>query len=97
MTAQNPAPGTQVAPSERVRVTVSASTTPTMQSVPRVIADDERTAAAALRQAGFVPVVIRRKLPGGYQRGVAIEQQPEFGQKAPRGGSVAIYVASNRK
>jgi serine/threonine-protein kinase len=91
--AQAPRPGTLIAPTARVRLTVSAGSRPTMHGVPRVVADDPHSAASTLRKAGFVPVVIRRKFVG-MEKGVVLEQQPSSEQKAPFGAPVAIYVSS---
>ena len=95
VTAQRPAAGSKLAPGSRVRVTVSAGPSPSMQSVPDVVGDDQNTAASTLRQAGFTPVVIRRTFAGSSQEGVVLEQQPGADLQAPRGGSVAIYVGAS--
>jgi beta-lactam-binding protein with PASTA domain len=77
----------------RVRISVSEGPSPaTPTSVPGVVGQDQASAAQALNQAGFKPLVLFRKTNDSSKSGVVVEEQPTAGASIPAGSYVAIFV-----
>lgn len=88
--SQEPQGGAQVDPGSTVSVDVSSGAPPA--PVPDVNAKSPDDAAAALRAAGFTPVITYNVDPsnGG---GNVTAQQPAAGTSAPRGSKITIMVS----
>jgi len=88
--SQEPQGGAQVDPGSTVSVDVSSGAPPA--PVPDVNAKSPDDAAAALRAAGFTPVIAYNVDPsnGG---GNVTAQQPEAGTSVPRGSKITIMVS----
>jgi eukaryotic-like serine/threonine-protein kinase len=92
--AQSPKPDSSAKTGDHVLVNVSLGPTPSPQkSVPDVVGEDEATAAADLRAAGFkVEEVIDEPTSDQSQDGVVIDEQPAASTHAPTGSEITIYV-----
>jgi serine/threonine-protein kinase len=76
-----------------VRIAISEGPSPgAPTSLPSVVGQDQASAAQALNQAGFKPVVLFRKTADQSKDGNVIEQQPASGSSIPAGSYVAIFV-----
>ncbi len=90
--AQAPASGT-ARPGARIRVNVSTGPNPgAPTTVPKVVGQDQASAALTLHQTGFKVLVLFRKTTDQTKDGVVLEQQPAANSSIPRGSYVAIFV-----
>jgi beta-lactam-binding protein with PASTA domain len=90
--AQTPGSGT-TRPGARIRVNVSTGPNPgAPTTVPKVVGQDQASAALTLRQTGFKVLVLFRKTTDQTKDGVVLEQQPAANSSIPRGSYVAIFV-----
>ena len=77
----------------RVRVSVSNGPNPAAAAtIPKVVGQDQASAASALRDAGFKPLVLFRKTTDPSKDGLVLEQQPSATTSIPRGSYVAIFI-----
>ena len=91
--AQRPAAGATVARGARVRINVSNGPNPQpLVAVPDVTGEDEATATADLKAAGFAVQVFDQPTSDPNQDGVVLDEDPAPGTRIPRGSQVAIYV-----
>jgi serine/threonine-protein kinase len=91
--AQNPTPNTSVAKGSRVRLNVSVGPNPqASKTVPDVTGQDEQTATATLRQAGFTVDAFDEATTDQSQDGVVVDEEPPGGTSAPKGSVVTIYI-----
>jgi beta-lactam-binding protein with PASTA domain len=91
--AQRPAPGTTLRRGSPVRINVSNGPNPKpLRAVPDVTGEDEATAAADLRAAGFRVEVVDQPTTDENEDGVVLDQDPTAGTRAPSGSLVTIYV-----
>ena len=74
-----------------IRVSTGPNPAP-LSAVPDVVAQDRVSAVAALRDAGFRALVLRRKTSDPSKEDVVLAQQPVAGSKIPRGAYVAVFV-----
>ena len=90
---QFPRPGTILRRGSRVRVNVSSGPNPQpATTVPNVLGQDQATAAANLRAAGFRVIVLSRPTSSQGQEGLVIDEQPGPGSSIPGGSQVTIFV-----
>jgi serine/threonine-protein kinase len=76
-------------------VTLKVSTGPSpkaAKAVPDVVGEDQQTATADLRAAGFAVQVFTTPVTDQTQNGLVVDQQPEGGTQAPTGSQITIYV-----
>ena len=91
--AQSPAPGTILREGSRVQINVSNGPNPKpVVAVPDVTGEDEATASADLRAAGFRVEVVDQPTADENEDGVVLDQDPTPMTKAPAGSLVTIYV-----
>jgi serine/threonine-protein kinase len=97
--AQSPKPGTTAKRGDHVFVTVSlgpkdgaGAPAAAHASVPNVLGEDESTATADLRAAGFAVEVVDRSTTDQSKDGIVIEQTPAASRTAAAGSTVTIYV-----
>ena len=90
--SQSPSSGTAHSASP-VHVNVSNGPNPAAPAtVPKVVGQNQASAASALKDAGFKVLVLFRKTTDQTKNGVVVEQQPVAGSSIPRGSYVAIFV-----
>jgi eukaryotic-like serine/threonine-protein kinase len=91
--SQKPEAGTSAARGSTVRIGVSlgTSTTPA-RAVPDVTGEDEATATADLRNAGFTVEVVDQPTDDPNEDGVVLDEDPAPGTRAPAGSQVTIFV-----
>ena len=90
---QSPSAGTSLKRGSRVRLVVSSGPNPQpATSVPKVIGEDQATAASDLRSAGFKVVVLNRPTTSQSKDGVVVDEQPRPGSSIPGGSQVTIFV-----
>lgn len=91
--SQSPTAGATVQRGARVSLRISTGPSPKpLKTVPNVIGQDEGTAQATLRQAGFTVVVIDEPTTDPNQNGVVLDEEPAAGSRIPAGSQVTIYV-----
>jgi beta-lactam-binding protein with PASTA domain len=91
--SEQPPAGTTVKRGSRVALNVSNGANPKpLKAVPDVTGQDQGTATATLRQAGFVVVTIDEPTTDQSQNGIVIDEQPTPGSRIPEGSQVTIYV-----
>jgi eukaryotic-like serine/threonine-protein kinase len=91
--AQSPAAGTRLREGSRVRINVSNGPNPKpLKAVPDVTGEDEATATADLRAAGFPVEVVDQPTADEKEDGVVLDQDPSVGTRVPTGSLVTIYV-----
>jgi beta-lactam-binding protein with PASTA domain/predicted Ser/Thr protein kinase len=88
---QSPAGNALVA--EGTTVTLAVSKGPRESTVPDVTSQDEETARSTLEESGFEVEVVREPTDDDTADGLVLRQDPEGGQRAPRGSTVTIVVA----
>jgi serine/threonine-protein kinase len=90
---ENPPAGTTVKRGSRVALRISNGPSPKpLKAVPDVTGQDQGTATATLRQAGFTVVAIDQPTSDQSQNGVVLDEQPGPGSRIPAGSQVTIYV-----
>jgi eukaryotic-like serine/threonine-protein kinase len=91
--AQRPAPDTSLRKGSAVRINVSNGPNPKpATAVPDVTGEDEATATADLRAAGFRVEVVDQPTEDENEDGVVVDQDPTPATRAPAGSLVTIYV-----
>jgi eukaryotic-like serine/threonine-protein kinase len=91
--AQRPAPGTSLGKGSPVRINVSNGPNPKpLKAVPDVTGEDEATATADLRAAGFRVEVVDQPTDDENEDGIVVDQDPAVPARAPTGSTVTIYV-----
>ncbi|WP_139981115.1 Stk1 family PASTA domain-containing Ser/Thr kinase [Nocardioides litoris] len=85
--SQVPAGGTRYE-GDTVRFTVSRG--PQLVEVPKVYLFGVEAAEDAMREAGFE--TRREDSPGGFGLGYVVRTDPEWGQSAPRGSTITLFV-----
>jgi eukaryotic-like serine/threonine-protein kinase len=91
--AQRPAPATSLRKGSPVRINVSNGPNPKpAAAVPDVTGEDEATATADLRAAGFRVEVVDQPTEDENEDGVVLDQDPSPATRAPAGSLVTIYV-----
>jgi serine/threonine-protein kinase len=88
--SQDPHDGVQVDPGTSVQVVVSTGAAPA--AVPDVSGKSPDDASAALRAAGFVPVITYNVDPSNAAGNVTA-QQPAAGTSVPRGSKITVIVS----
>jgi serine/threonine-protein kinase len=92
--SQSPEAGTSAARGSTVRIRISlggTSTTPA-RAVPDVTGEDEATATADLRRAGFTVEVVDQPTDDPNEEGIVLDEDPAPGTRAPAGSQVTIFV-----
>ena len=90
---EKPPAGTTVTRDSRVALGVSNGPNPKpLKAVPDVTGQDQGTATATLRQAGFTVVAIDQPTTDQSQNGIVLDEQPAPGSRIPAGSQVTIYV-----
>jgi len=91
--SERPPAGTTVKRGSRVALKVSNGPNPKpLKTVPDVTGQDQGTATATLRQAGFAVVTIDEPTTDQTENGIVIDEQPTPGTRIPAGSQVTIYV-----
>jgi beta-lactam-binding protein with PASTA domain len=90
---EQPTAGTTVTRGSRVALRISNGPAPKpLKTVPDVTGQDQGTATATLRQAGFTVVTIDQPTTDQTQNGIVLDEQPTPGSRIPAGSQVTIYV-----
>ena len=91
--SQSPSAGTSAARGSTVRIGVSLGPAPKpARAVPDVTGEDEATATADLRRAGFTVEVVDQPTDDPNEEGVVLDEDPPPGTRAPAGSQVTIFV-----
>ncbi|HKP18946.1 MAG TPA: PASTA domain-containing protein [Gaiellaceae bacterium] len=105
VTGQSPGSGTTAKKGDHVFLTISLGPTeqqstaqqgtqqPTEPAVPNVVGEDQATAAADLRAAGFKVAVLDQPTDDPAQDGIVVDQSPAATTTAAAGSTVTITVA----
>ncbi|HEX9530202.1 MAG TPA: PASTA domain-containing protein, partial [Acidimicrobiales bacterium] len=89
----NPSQGTRVQGGSKVSLTVSSG--PNSVAVPDVIGETQDQATSDLQSAGFKVAVHQSADANPSDSGRVLDQKPTSGNKAPRGSTVTITVATS--
>ena len=91
--SQSPSAGTSAARGSTVRLGISLGPAPKpARTVPDVVGEDEATATADLRRAGFTVEVVDQPTDDPNEEGVVLDEDPAPGTRAPAGSQVTIFV-----
>ena len=91
--AQSPQGGTRAKRGSHVQLNASLGPNPgALQTVPNVLGLTAKQAIARLQSVGFKVQELTRTVSDQSQNGVAVDEQPSGGRKAPPSTSVTIYV-----
>jgi beta-lactam-binding protein with PASTA domain len=90
---QAPAAGATARRNSAVALVVSAGPNPQpTTSVPKVVGQDQATAANNIKNAGFKVVVLNRPVTSQSKDGLVVDEQPRGGSGIPAGSQITIFI-----